>query len=78
MRGHLGAAACQSVDEGVDAAVGVGGARLDAAAGQGGHFNLLTRLYPEMAEQFLAERDLALGRDGEGGHGAASRNIYSS
>ncbi len=30
-----------------------------------------------MAEQFLAERDLALGRDVEGGHGAASRNITS-
>jgi hypothetical protein len=31
-----------------------------------------------MAVQFLAERDLALGRDGEGGHGAASRNMTSS
>lgn len=57
--------------------MGMGGAHLNAAAGQGGHFNLLTRLYPEMVEQFLAERDLALGRDGEGGLGAASRNNTS-
>jgi hypothetical protein len=56
----------------------MGGEHLNAAAGQGGHFNLLTRLYPEMVEQFLAERDLALGRDGECGLGAASRNITST
>ena len=41
--------------------MGVGGAHFDAAAGQGGHFNLLTRLYPEMAEQFLAEQGLKQG-----------------
>ena len=61
--------------EGLDAAGRLGGAHLDPAAGKGAHLELLAWPHPEMAQQLAAEGDLALGGDGEGGHGSNHRRI---